>query len=248
MFRVLIVEDDSLACQLLMAHLSRRTDTTLVGTASTYDEAERRLAVADYDLVFFDVQLFHRSTFDLVPLVAKGARIIFLTDSDRHALRAFELNALDYIIKPISSARLAAAMDRAHEGRRAPQTLPRLQRTDQVFLRGATGGGMFVALHTIALVRSSENYSEVVLSSGNYTIVRRTMQAWETILPEETFVRVHRTAIINLECVERIVREPDKITQLALRGVSKTVPVSRREWGGVRTRLAAISSRPIQRH
>ncbi len=246
--RVLMVEDDPLALQLLTALLASRSDITLVGSATCFADARQCLTKADYDLVFLDVQLFDGNGFDLVPHVSRQARIVFLTGCEQHALRAFEVNALDYIVKPITSKRLAAVVERAQESSGANRALPRLSRDDQIFLRGATAGGIFAELKEIAVVRSSENYSEVVLASGDHTIVRRTMQSWERVLPVDSFVRVHRTAIVNLECIERVVREPDETTQLWLRGAHKSVPVSRRQWNEVRTRLAAAGHTPIQRH
>jgi len=97
-------------------------------------------------------------------------------------------------------------------------------------------------------VRSSENYSEVVLASGERTIVRRTMQTWEDILPLDPFVRIHRTAIVNLRYVERLEHKAGDSRKLWLRGVARPVPVSRRLWVELRTRLATVSLRPIQRH
>jgi two-component system, LytTR family, response regulator len=248
MLRVLIIEDDPLAGDLLVALLAVHKGVSVVGRVSRFDEARDRLAEPDYDLVFLDIQLFNCNGFDLVPHVGRQARIVFVTGFEQHALRAFEVNALDYIVKPIKASRLAAALAKAHDIRRPPQELPRLQRDDQVFLRGTTSGGRFVDLKEIALVRSSENYSEVVLTSGDLMFVRRTMQAWENILPVETFVRVHRTAIVNFDCIERVVRDTDETTQLWLRGAAKAVPVSRRQWNEIRTRLADVARLPIQRH
>lgn len=248
MLRVLIVEDDPLASQLLAGLLQCREDVVVLAVVAEFDAAQERLEQGDYDLVFLDIHLHHRDGFDLVPHVARSARIVFITGYEQHALRAFAVNALDYIVKPITAARLAAALERAHESSALPAGSRRLQPTDRIFLRGAATGGFFTQLEDIALVRSSENYSEVVLVSGDRTIVRRTMQAWEAVLPLDPFVRVHRTAIVNLRCVERVEHPAGETRKLRLRGFAKPVPVSRRSWADLRTRLAAASIRPIQRH
>ena len=248
MLRVLIVEDDPLASQLLSGFLQRRDDVLVLEVVAEFAEAQARLQKPDYDLVFLDIQLQQQDGFDLVPHVVRSARIIFVTGYAQHALRAFAVNALDYIVKPVTAARLAAALDRAHEANPTPAEPRPLRRTDRIFLRGASTGGMFIELEAIALVRSSENYSEVVLASGDQTIVRRTMQAWEDVLPLDPFVRVHRTAIVNLGWVERVEHKAGEARKLWLRGVAKPVAVSRRLWSDLRTRLAAASLRPIQRH
>lgn len=247
--RVLVIEDDPLARDLLVTLLKTYEGVVVIGEPGHFEAARERLLVPDYDLVFLDVQLFERNGFDLVPFVAQSARLIFVTGHEDHAVRAFEVNALDYIVKPITARRLSAALERAHQACTGVEEAVRpLAVDDRLFLRGATAGGMFAALGEIAVVRSSENYSEVILLSGEHAIVRRTMQDWENILPAETFLRVHRTAIVNVACVDRVERDADETARLILRGTGRAVPVSRRLWAAVRARLAESGGDRVQRH
>ncbi len=247
--RVLIVEDDSLAADLLGGLLRLHPDVEVVAVLADFAAARARLAEPGYDLVFLDIELAAQSGFDLVPHVSSQARVVFLTGHRDHALRAFEVDALDYIVKPITAARLEVALQRARVARRrAAEGDAAAERDGQIFLRGPNLGGTFTALDRIAVVRSSENYSEVILISGERSIVRRTMHAWAALLPDGPFVRVHRTAIVNFHCVQRIVREPDESTHLLLRGLAHPVPVSRRYWSGLRVKLAGAGLLGIQRH
>ena len=238
--RALVIDDDALARELLRHHLARMPDVVVTGEAGTWREARAALARADYDVAFLDVQLVGATGFDLVPFVRADAAIIFVTAHDAHALRAFEVNALDYIVKPVTAVRLASALRRLH---RLPppsrEASKHFGARDTIFLRGSAAGGRFVGIDQIVAVVSAENYSEVLLIDGERWCIRQTMQAWEKMLPAEIFVRVRRTAIVNLRCVERIERDADENTALVLRGFREKLPVGRRMWGHLKVRLAA---------
>ena len=230
----LIVDDDPLACELLRHRLGRASPPVRVlAEIGTMREAETALTRTDYDLVFLDVQLIGGTGFDLVPLVRPHAAIVFVTSHDVHAVRAFNVNAVDYIVKPVNSARLAEALRRI--GREpAPK---KFQAGDSIFLRGAAAGGRFAAVSDLIAIVSAENYTEVFLADGARWLIRRTMDAWEQMLPGEVFARVHRTAIVNLALVERIERGEHETTSLKLRAVRHAIPVSRRSWPELRARL-----------
>jgi two-component system LytT family response regulator len=110
--RALIIDDEPPACEALRALLADHASVVIVGELGTMAAARACLTADDYDLVFLDIQLRGGSGFDLVPLVRAEARIVFVTAYDQHALRAFEVNALDYLVKPVAPARLAAALAR----------------------------------------------------------------------------------------------------------------------------------------
>lgn len=238
--RALIIDDDSLARDLLRYHLERVPVVRVTGEAGTLREARTALARLDYDVVFLDVQLVGASGFDLVPFVRPDAGIIFITGRDDHAVRAFEVNALDYIVKPVTAARLATTLQRMGSKRSDATAAPGHFATgDTIFLRGAAAGGRFVQIDHIVAVVSAENYTEVLLRDGERWCIRRTMQAWEKLLPADGFVRVRRTAIVNLHAIERIDRDGDENTSLILQGVREPFAVSRRMWTLLRQRLEA---------
>lgn len=238
--RALIVEADPDASDLLVNVLARQAGASVDVTRS-FAEAEQRLLHGGYDVAFLDIESLGDRAFELVPLMRAPARMVFLADSERHALRAFDVNALDYIVKPLTAHRLGECLRRVNEARAVvPAERPRRQGTDRVFLQRTDGGGFFARLEEIAMVLSSENYSEVILLSGERTIVRRTMRSWEGVLPLETFYRVHRTAIVNLTCAERVSRATTR-ARLFMRGHVRPVPVSRRIWRRLQMRIAAFN-------
>jgi two-component system LytT family response regulator len=242
--QALIIDDEAPARAALRGLLCAHPEIALVGEADTMENATRRLAVGDYELVFLDVQLRGGTGFDLVPFVRPEARIIFVTASDQHAVRAFEVNALDYLIKPVRPQRLSAAI-RRHAGppidaRAAVPPVPAMTPGDFVYLRTGNGASRFVALADIATIVSNENYSEAHLAGGTRLLVRRTMKSWEDALPATHFVRAHRTTIINLTRYRGADRQSYETTLLHLDGLAEPVRASFRYRRELRARLAAL--------
>lgn len=238
--RALIIDDGPPACDILRALLADHPTVHIVGEVGTVTAARARLAQPDYDLVFLDVQLRGGTGFDLVPHVRPGARIIFVTAYDAHALRAFEVNALDYLVKPVALARLVAPASSA-----PPPPARPLRIDDRVLLKLGAGQERFVSLNEIRCVASNENYSELrVGASGERLLVRQTMKAWEDLLPPAQFVRVHRQMIVNVAHVVRLGRVSEATSLLHLDGVGDPVPASYRYAGALRAALSA-ARRPV---
>ena len=244
MNRALIIDDEAPARAALRGLLRDHPKVTLAGEADTIAEARARLKVRDYDLVFLDIQLRGGTGFDLLPFVQPEARIIFVTAFDQHAVRAFEVNAIDYLIKPVRPQRLAEALRRvpspAPDSHPSPSSLPALALGDLVHLKIGNGTTRFVALAEIAAIESDENYSTVHLGDRTRVLVRRTMKVWEDTLPASHFVRVHRGTIVNLARYRGADRESYEITLLRLEGLAEPARASFRYLPELRTRLGAL--------
>lgn len=232
--RVLIFDADASFRGRLRTLVSRLPSVCVVGEAGTMAAAVTALARNDYDAVFLDVQWDNGCGFDLMPLVKSDAAVIFITAHDDQAVRAFEVNAADYILKPITAARLAESLGRLERGFKARavrgEAAGKSTSNDRIFLRGASAGGRFVSVAKIVAIISSENYSEVLLEDGERWLVRKTMATWEKLLPPNIFMRVRRTAIINVHRIERIDRDDAEHTTLRLESVRESFRVGRRVW------------------
>lgn len=238
--RTLLIDDESAARDELRWLLSAHAGYTVVGEAATFARARARLATADYDLVFLDVQLVGGNGFELVPHVAPGARIIFVTAYDRFALRAFEVNALDYLLKPVATARFAAALAKltaAPGALRAASAPPPAWCGDDTVLVRTDAGDRFVPLAQISAIFSNENYSDVLLRNGERLLTRRTLKSWEDALPPEHFKRAHRQALVNLAAIENHRRDTRETAELRVAGVREPVPVSRNHLPELRAHL-----------
>lgn len=245
--RALIIDDEPLACRVLRKLIARQPQLTLVGEASTFEHAQARLAADDYDLVFLDIQLRGGNGFDLVPAVRPAARIVFVTAFDQFALRAFEVNALDYLLKPVTPERFAASLARLAPGAStataaatsaAPPATAPLAPDDSVYIRTDTGS-RFVPVANISAVFSNQNYSDVVLRGGERLFTRCTMKAWEKTLPAAQFARVHRQAFVNVAHVESLERDTRDSALVRVAGLRDPVDVSRRHVPDIEARLRA---------
>jgi two-component system, LytTR family, response regulator len=242
MLRALLIDDEAPARTDLRALLGAHPQVSVVGEAALIPDAVKQLHRSDYDLVFLDVQLLGGTGFDLVPEVRPEARIIFVTAYDQFAFRAFEVNALDYLRKPVRTARLAEALRRAGE---APSLarLP-LRSDDLVQVKTGPGAVRFVPVMDIVLITSQDNYSELTLADTTKLFVRQTMAAWESRLPATHFFRVHRQSIVNLARIDAFEHHDDEVTLVRLAGLKEPVRARRQHWPEVTARLAALG-RPV---
>lgn len=249
MKRLLLIDDEPIARDALRALLAAHPDVEVVGEAGTLSDASLQLARSGYDLVLLDIQLRGGSGFDLVPLVRPGARIIFVTAHDEHAVRAFTVNALDYLLKPVVPARLATAL--ARHGAPAPAAaspetpaLPaalRLTPDDRVHLKLGGGTERFVRVGEIRCIQSEENYTAVHVGAPTERhLVRRTLQSWEEQLPPTHFVRVHRQTIVNAAHVQGVARATVDVSHLTVQGMAQPVTASQRYLAELRQCLARI--------
>lgn len=223
----IVVDDERLARRELIGMLAAHPEIAIAGEAASVDEAAQLVRSANPDVVFLDIQMPRRSGFELLEAADVRGRIVFVTAHDVHAIRAFEVNALDYLLKPVHPVRLAAAIARLVaqapdlEARRSDQ----LELDDHLFLSEGRAA-KFVIVRAIVCIRGAGDYSELALSEGKQLLSPRPLKEWEARLPS-SFVRVHRTAIVNLERVERIERAGDDF-RVVLRGIAEPVPMSRR--------------------
>jgi len=243
MTRSLIIDDHPSARAALRTLLGAHPAVSVVAEIETMAEAEQRLRMPDYDLVFLDIALRGGTGFDLLPFVRPGARIVFVTAFDQFAIRAFEINAVDYLLKPVGAARLAETMRRVAAAVPASDPVPDPRGTlvpdDLLHLKTGAGTTCFVSLGELILVEAEENYSAIRLGNGTRLFVRRTMKVWEDILPATHFVRVHRGTIINLTLYRGSTRESHETTLLHLVGHAEPVRASFRYLADLRARLEA---------
>lgn len=243
MIRALIIDDEKTARTDLRAMLAAHAEIEIAGEAATVKTARALLASADYELVFLDIQLVGGSGFDLVPNVRPGAKIIFVTAHNEHAVRAFEINALDYLLKPVRAERLAGALTRlqaasAAQDREPVATAAGLTlRADDIVHLSSGSAARFAAVTDLSAIKAEENYSLVHLADGSSVLVRRTLKAWEDLLPPGMFMRVHRTVIVNLTRLAGYRRDAQKNISLQIQGVGKELPASRLTWSELKARL-----------
>ena len=236
MRNAIIVDDERLARRELRAMLeeSHGSAVRVVAEAEGVRTAAELVRTCDADVVFLDVQLAGESGLELLPLIDPSVAVVFVTAFDQYAVRAFEVNALDYLLKPVAPARLARAVERLalpnDETTAGTSSPPKLDYQDRLFLRLDDRMG-FVRVADIVSIVSDGDYSIVQLAGGRTHRARKSLRDWGARLPENAFARVHRSTIVNLEFVERVEEWSHFSYRLYLRGASEPVTMSRRYAG-----------------
>lgn len=238
---VVIVDDEPLARQRLRELLESFPAIRIAGEAGRLGDAKRLVGRLEPDVVFLDIQLFGKSGFDLLDDLPEHTRVIFVTAYDEYAIRAFEVNALDYLMKPIDPVRLAQAVRRLHQASTKPDAGDcRMTETDRILLQ-AGRTRWFEPVPAICSIQADGDYTELVTTRGGKALFRRTMKEWMSLLPEHLFLRAHRNRIINVRCIERMERIGEDRMAVWLRGCNtQPLEVSRRRLPELMRRVKAM--------
>jgi two-component system, LytTR family, response regulator len=238
--RVLIVDDTRLARQELRTLLSELPGVECIGEADDVPAAQVAIGKLQPDLVLLDIQMPSGTGFDVLEGLDHAPLVVFTTAYDHYAVRAFEANALDYLVKPVVPERLAAAIARARVRRAAAESAevsPRglLGLEDQVFLRDGEQC-WFVALQEISRIVVDGNYARVWFRDEK-AVLPRSLSALEARLDPALFFRANRNTLVNLRMVKNIDLAVGEGYDLTLKDGS-VVEVSRRQARELRERLA----------
>ena len=223
----LIVDDERLARVELRTLLAAHASIEVAAEAATVESARVALTRQPIDVVFLDIQLGSHTGFELLESVGGSTRIVFVTAFDAHAVRAFELNALDYLLKPVEAERLAATIARLQSPPLQQPLAHRLSPDSVVFL-GSASSAAFTTVGHIACVLAEGDYTRVVTADGRERLVLRSLLEWEHSLPMGPFARVHRSAIANMSLVVRTTRDRRGLVRLHLPPLAQPLTVSRR--------------------
>lgn len=218
--------------------LSHYPEVEIVGEADGVGSAIKVVQRSDPDVVFLDVQMPRQSGFDLLNKYNVRSKVVFVTAYDEYAIRAFEVHAFDYLLKPIKQDRLAQTIQRIREENHSPDVKKKpFVYNDYLFLP-SEGCLEVVKVNLIECISVSGDYSEVFTSNGKKLIVLRSLKQWEQKLPENSFVRIHRSTIINLEYIERIETWFNYSYKVYLRGIREPLVMSRRYASKLKEKLA----------
>lgn len=219
------MDDEPLARRELRRLLAAHPEVEVVGESGSAEDAARAIESLAPDLVFLDIHMPRRSGFELLESLEEAPEIVFTTAHDAYALQAFEIGALDYLLKPVAPARLAVAVARAAErlrgarGAYAPGDRPLLVRDGE--------RSWLVRLDEVELFEAAGNYAQLHFA-GRRPLLLRSLQQLERRLDPARFVRASRRHLVNLGFVERFDTGARGELIAVLRG-GRTVPFSRRQ-------------------
>jgi len=231
--KTIIIDDERLARNELKKLLQAHQDIEVIEEAANVDEGLEKIDLYSPELIFLDIQMPGKTGFDLLAEVEKAPKVIFTTAYDEYAIKAFEVNALDYLLKPIEPKRLADAINKLQdellkEKAGLSSTLNRgpLTEQDQVFVKDGERC-WFVKLGEIRLFESVGNYAKVYFSTQK-PLILKSLNALEERLDDRMFFRANRKHIINLRWIERIEPYFNGGLLVDLKGGEK-IEVSRRQ-------------------
>ena len=229
--RALIIDDERLARKELNSLLQDSSEITVVGEAINADDAYQKITELKPDLLFLDIQMPGKTGFELLEMLDSVPKVIFTTAYDEYALKAFDVNALDYLLKPIQKERLQESVKKLLDQKPSePDTdedLPtKLGFNDQVFVKDGDKC-WFVQLSNVRLFESEGNYIKVYFE-GNRPMIHKSLNALDEKLDDRSFFRASRKHIINLSWIEKIEPWFNGGLMVQLKG-GQNVEVSRRQ-------------------
>jgi DNA-binding LytR/AlgR family response regulator len=240
MLRTLIVDDEPPARTELRYQLEQHEDIQVVGEAANAREAQQLLSALDYEALFIDIQMPGMSGLELVERLHQGQvrppYVVFVTAHSRHAVTAFQLGAVDYLLKPVTPERLAETLNRirAFVNRVSPASPSAPGEEDEAepvrFIAANEGEKTIpVPLEDIAYFVAEGDLVYLCTNRRQRLRVRSTLQTLERRLPPDTFLRCHRSFIVNLRQVQEILPFFNGTYTLKMRGgPHEEIPVSRR--------------------
>ena len=231
--RAIIIDDERLARTELKKLLQDYPEIEVIDEAANADEGISKIESLHPDLIFLDIQMPGKTGFDMLSELDRAPQVIFTTAYDEYALKAFEVNALDYLLKPIEPKRLADAVQKLHvaEAKESLGTVESsnqsmLGEEDQVFVKDGERC-WFVKLNEIRLFESVGNYAKVFFGA-NKPLIPKSLNALEERLDAKTFFRANRKHIVNLRMIDKIEPYFNGGLLLDLKGGEK-IEVSRRQ-------------------
>ena len=232
MIKATIVDDEPPARRELRRLLADYDDVSIVGEAGDLDVARGLLLRTRPDVVFLDIMLGRTSGFDLFPDIDEETAVVFVTAYGDHAVKAFEASALDYLLKPVNSGRLLSTIERVRarvetegdKGRRSPL----LYSAGRWIFVDSGEAQEFIEIANVTHVEADGGTSRVYTNDGHSRVTTRTLSDWEKRLDNRDFVRVHRSAVVNLKHVERVDPWFQYSYRVKMRGFAEPVVMSRR--------------------
>jgi two-component system LytT family response regulator len=213
-YKVLIVDDEAPARNIIKVFLQKETDVELIDEATDGFDAVKKINLLKPDLVFLDIQMPKLTGFELLELLETKPEIVFVTAYDQFAVKAFELNAVDYILKPFNKERFHTALAKALErlksdtrkGESAEKLIAYSQQTTENLQRIALKKGNQITVmdvENIFYIEAQDDYTMIYTQNERF-LKHATMQFFEDKLDKDLFIRTHRSYIVNLKHIEKI--------------------------------------------
>ena len=247
MIKTLIIDDEPLARSVISQYLRDEEEFEVIGECGNGFEGLKAIQEHNPDLLFLDVQMPKLTGFELLELLDEVPVVIFSTAYDQYALKAFEQNAVDYLLKPFTRERFRGALKRAAEKLQAAggeneeyirQVITSARQSEKVIDRIAVRNGSrieIIPLHKISYIEAQDDYV-AIYTEGKKFLKQLTMKYLESALPSHDFIRVHRSYIVAVKSINRL-EAYSKDGHLAILASGEKIPVSRKGYQQLREKL-----------
>jgi two-component system LytT family response regulator len=227
--KAIIVDDERLARVNLRRLLEPFPEIEIAGEASSCQGAIEMINQYNPQLIFLDIQLSGETGFDLLEIIDNSIKIIFVTAYDEYAIRAFEVNTIDYLLKPVNPERLKVSIERVIIREKIQKSGPKsYEYSDSIYVHLNNYASRFIKINSITFIEPVGNYSKIVTIEGKHCLVLKTLKQWQEELPDNNFVRIHRSSIVNIEQIDRIEKKSNTQHRAYLKNVPEPHEVSRR--------------------
>lgn len=239
MITVVIVDDEPLARSIILKYLSEKEDYLVVGEANDGFEALKIIQQVKPDLIFLDIQMPKINGFELLELLPEIPSVIFTTAFDEYAIKAFDVNAIDYLLKPFSEDRFNAALAKL-SAQQAPNKiispLEYLPHEEQNRIVVKDGSEIkIIPVSSVQYIEAYDDYVKIFTEKG-YTLKKQTMNYFENALSKQQFIRIHRSYILNINELTKI-ESFEKNSYLAILKSGARIPISRNSYSDLKNRL-----------
>ena len=213
--KAIIVDDEKLGRDIIKEYLGDHPQIDVVAECRDAHEAFQAIATYQPDLIFLDIQMPEINGFELLEMLDEHPRVIFSTAYDQYAIKAFEVNAVDYLLKPYDAERFNLAVDRAiqniQSSQKQDETIHQLLKTIQTshqflerLLIKQAGRIVIISCKEIFIIKALDDYAEICTAKASYLIQQPLNHLEERLNPDQ-FVRVHRSYIVNIDAIRDLV-------------------------------------------
>jgi two-component system LytT family response regulator len=232
----LIIDDERLARVNLRKKLYMFSEIEVIGESNSIESGIRAIADLNPDLLFLDIRLSDGNGFDLLNQVEFRGRVIFQTAYDEYAYRAFEINAIDYLLKPITKERLRKAIDNIINvtNENNARITPKFRYNDRIMIEQSRSI-YFIKVENIICIKAVREYTSIFEKGGKEYVVLKSIGDWQKELPDEHFARIHRNCVVNFNYIERSERYGNT-ANIYLTGMHEAILISRGYYKMIKTR------------
>ncbi len=221
----LIVDDETFARKQISDILKIINAHCNIEEAATLSESKTSISQTQFSIIFLDINLKGESGFDLVPFVPKNTKIVFISAMDSYAIRAFEVNAMDYILKPPTVERVKKAIDLLTDSPMEKKEAIPFSIKDRMFVQiGDTI--QFINISDICCIEAKDVYTQLHTSEFKPILIRKPLSDWVALLPDD-FIQIHRSTIVNVNVIHKMESHGKGTFTVRLKGIESPFAVSR---------------------